>query len=459
MNDKVSKLNIKNDFSGSRLVFFDDEMASNNLADFLLKHKQINPTSIFDFLLFGSVLPPASPLLGVSQLYPSESRADNVSSFEYNQTDFTVHKKSIDYFVDKLDELLAKYFSEHKDIDGILLSGGIDSAILASYISKDAKVITWGGEISDGREVSFAQKTSEKFGFENHHVVFADYEKDMLLFKEVVKKMNIPILFNSSIPFIRMSDIAKELGVKKLLIGQNADTLCMSYPAPVYTKFFSRLNKFLPFNPLFFLKRRQKHLLHTKQTIEILAYFKSLGVFPGEWISVPSQYFKDKQTFIDSFKVNNIDQKIILTEELLSESRRNQICQNEIPALFGIMSMCPFYQKEIVELMLSVPKKIRKKENYGKVILRKLAEKRGVPYEVIHKQKSGLSYKIADLVNQDQYKTMWDIMEKDQLMNCFVDIHSIRASSEKNYLLFVMLSSLYYWFEIVAKPAGLKVDK
>lgn len=330
---------------------------------------------------------------------------------------------------------------------------------MASYLSKNSACITWGGWGENTGDVKYSKITREKLGIRDHFFVYADYEKDLELYKEVVRKLKIPILFNNAVPYIRMAEFAAGIGKKNWFMGQNADTLFMAYPAPVFTKKLIKINNFLPFNPFFFLKSRKKYLFSTTSMVRLFAYFKSSGVFPGRWLNIPKKYFFEKESYINKFLPHaDSAQKIILTEEILTEARRNQICQNEIPALYNIEVNCPFFNKKIVELALSIPNRLRRRGGYNKIILKELAKKRGIPELVINKKKSGLSYGYKDFMGKKMHISVWDKMEKDDLLNSFINVKEIRKERENSFLTFNILSSLYYWIELVARPNNLRIE-
>ncbi len=452
------KAALSSDFSGSRLVFFDEGKSSSRLGDFMSAHSVIDSSSLYDFLLYGSILPPRSPLQGVAQLYPGETRHANASRLEYQEMQYDVHKKSIDKLVDEFEASLEAEVGR-RSADTVLLSGGIDSAILLSYLPKGATCITWGGKGVQTDDVAYSKLSAAQFEAGEHHFEFADYDRDFALYKKAVQKLGIPILFNSAVPFLRMAERGRAEGVSRWFVGQNADTVFMAYPAPVLTKRLSMLNRAIPFNPLRILAGRKGYLFSTPSTVRILAYFKSLGVFPGPWISPPDAVFTEKEAILRSIPATTEEQRIIVLEELLTESRRNQICQNEIPALQGIESLCPYYSESFVKLALSVPEGIRSLKGYDKVVLRELARRRGVPEAVIYKKKTGLSYGLNAFMNEKRHLPVWDAMEQDADLNALVDIRAIRTRQQENYLTFIMLSSLHYWFEFVARPKGLALPK
>jgi len=444
-----------NDFSGARLHFFDDIYESGALADFIGTHKIIDRSSLLDFLLFGSILPPRSPLAGVRQLYPGETFAEGNSTLAYLDMSYAVQRMDSTEFVEKFDELLTEYFHEVPNASTVLLSGGIDSAILLSYLPGGAQAITWGGRGEESPDVQYSKITARQYKVSEHHTLLADYDRDFALYRQAVEKLKIPILFNSAVPFLRMAEEGKRLGMAEWLVGQNADTLFMSYPAPVLTNRLSKLNTLFPWNPLGYLPYRKAYGLRTKSHVRLLAYFKSLGIFPGSWLHVPEAYFVEKEILFNHIPAQNAQQKIIVLEELLTESRRNQICQNEIPSLYGITSVCPYYDERFVRLALSIPPHLRRSNGYAKTLLKELARKRGVPEAVITKQKSGLSYGMGAFMAEGRHMALWDVMEKDIDLNSLIDVKSLREREEGNYLAYIMVSSLHYWFEWVARPHGL----
>jgi asparagine synthetase B (glutamine-hydrolysing) len=450
---------LKSDFSGSGTRFFDDTVESSMISNFFSTHKKINPSAIYDFLLYGAVLPPHSPLQEVSSLYPGEKRGGNQANIELSTLDLSIKRKGIDYFVEALDGLLRGYFDASSQKDKtLLLSGGIDSAILLSYLGKDTHCITWGGWGEKTTDVIFSKKTAEKFGVNKHDFVYASYEEDMNIYKELIKKIGLPILFSNAIPYIRMARLAQKHHIQEWYMGQNADTIFLSYPPIVYVRKLIFFNSFLPINPLLFSHHRKKYLFSTKSPVRLMAYFKSGGIYPGSWIHVPKNYFEEKEEVVrEVIPKGKTTQKIIFTEQLFTEARRNQLYQSQIPALFGIKTHCPYYQKEIVQLALHMPERLLMKDNYDKLILKKLAQKRGVPNIIIEKGKKGLSYNSRSILEQRLHVPVWNAMERDDFLNHFIDVSSIRSKMQENYFAFDILRSLYMWGQLVVKPQRLSL--
>lgn len=114
-------------------------------------------------------------------------------------------------------------YSKHKDI-GILLSGGIDSANLASYLKPGSHAYTF---VSDSgvfdKDLERAKYYCEKYGLVHHliDISFEDYKKYTPI---VMAHKNAPV--HSIEPQIYKAAInAKKDGVELIIVGESADLI------------------------------------------------------------------------------------------------------------------------------------------------------------------------------------------------------------------------------------------
>lgn len=116
---------------------------------------------------------------------------------------------------------------------GILLSGGIDSALVAA-VAKDKSstpIKTFTVGFAEGLfksdEIEMAQVTAETLGLENIHtrVTFTDFIADL---KNIVQIVEEPIATNSIIPMYSLSRLVSQ-HVKVVLSGQGADEPLYGY--------------------------------------------------------------------------------------------------------------------------------------------------------------------------------------------------------------------------------------
>ncbi|EOZ96371.1 Asparagine synthetase [Indibacter alkaliphilus LW1] len=116
---------------------------------------------------------------------------------------------------------------------GILLSGGIDSAMVASiaqkYSNEPLKAFTIGfeGEHSED-EIEDAAETARILGLEHQFrkISFSDF---LQIFKKCIEIVEEPLATSSMIPMYFLSELASEY-VKVVLTGQGADEPLGGYP-------------------------------------------------------------------------------------------------------------------------------------------------------------------------------------------------------------------------------------
>lgn len=117
-------------------------------------------------------------------------------------------------------EKIDKFFVSEKT--ALLLSGGIDSAILASYLPKGAKAYTFKC-IADGAidETAQAKLYAEKYDLD-HEIIemyWSDFEE---LTPEILRADGVP--FHSiEVQLLKAAKLAKTNGIEKFIIGNGAD--------------------------------------------------------------------------------------------------------------------------------------------------------------------------------------------------------------------------------------------
>ncbi len=134
-------------------------------------------------------------------------------------------KSDVVYNADDIDKSIKKQL-ENIDLNktGIMLSGGMDSAILATYLPKGAKAYTMR-TLAEGsvNEVEQAQKIAEVCGLELKvvDITWEDYEKSIPV---LAKNKKSP--FHSIEPQIYKTLLtAKNDGCEYILSGENADSI------------------------------------------------------------------------------------------------------------------------------------------------------------------------------------------------------------------------------------------
>lgn len=143
--------------------------------------------------------------------------------FTHPKTEEKIGVKTAEEIDDAIKVQFEKLYSQHKNI-GILLSGGMDSANLASYLKNGSHAYTFtsaSGEFDD--DVKRAKYYCEKFGL-NHHLIEITFEDFKNYTPIVMASKDAPV--HSIEPQIYKAALhAKEDGVDLVIVGESADLI------------------------------------------------------------------------------------------------------------------------------------------------------------------------------------------------------------------------------------------
>ncbi len=128
--------------------------------------------------------------------------------------------KTIDDIEKVIQNKIQEFYIPNKT--AILLSGGMDSAILASYVPKGTKAYTFKC-IADGAidETSQAKKYCDKYGL-NQEIIEMNWSDFEELTPEILKADGVP--FHSiEVQLLNAAKYAKSQGIERIIIGDSAD--------------------------------------------------------------------------------------------------------------------------------------------------------------------------------------------------------------------------------------------
>lgn len=289
---------------------------------------------------------------------------------------------------------------------GVLLSGGVDSALVAGIASKHVnyqmKAFTVGFDSKFAvNEIDMAKETADCFGLE-HHVVKMDAENFFDIFTECTRVVEEPLGADSLIPMYYLSKLASQY-VKVVLTGQGADEplggynryqgeiLRQTYP----NCFFQLMNFLLPFIHL-----KKESLIRGARSLaiqnDVRRFINSYCIFTDEEISALTgkdigslstdiyQYFYDLVTdeMQDAVSKNmTIDQHIDLADNLLAYT-------DKITMNFALECRVPLLDLELVNYIEELPTEFKIKRHQGKVIHKTFA-KSYLPNHIVNRPKLG----------------------------------------------------------------------
>ena len=417
--------------------------------------KEINNNSVDHFLSLRYNPAPETLIKNINKLEPGSYLTYTVNSHLYNKKKFYTeppqqhHDLSESNALEGLDFLLNQAVQRQLLSDvpiGLLLSGGLDSALLGSlmsrYTSYKLNSYTVGFEGStDYDELSDARISAEFIGT-NHHEEYISkksyfnyLEKSFFHTEEPISEPTIPALFHVS------SMAAKD--VKVVFSGQGADEPMAGYKRYKGEFYISRFEGLINLIPSSLLKVLKSHkaglsqLIHTANyTNQFDRFLRIFEIFKNneknilynkemlESIDLNFEYlFRDlyhsSKGLHDSLnRLLYIDTRSMLPDNLL-------LFNDKITMACSLENRVPFLDNDLVNFIERMPVKYKIKDGKSKYLLRKMAA-RYLPYSIINRKKRG-------------FNTPFSVWLKDPTNGYFLDLikSSGSFSSQKFNLDFI----------------------
>ncbi|NHE57114.1 asparagine synthase (glutamine-hydrolyzing) [Cyclobacterium plantarum] len=480
------KLLIARDFFGVKPLYYsstsDGFLFSSELRPIksIIKNISIDSNSLSTLLRLRYVPSPYTLYKNIYKVRPGHFIEVDLSKERINPNeqaltinDSKLFSGSFDDAVDQYNELFSASVKRQlmSDVEiGIMLSGGVDSAMVASIAAKNGSRQTKAFTVGyDGKyasdEISDAQETARLLNLE-HHIVKISNNDYHDLFAQCVEITEEPTATTSTIPFYCLSKLASE-HVKVVLTGQGADEPLGGYfrykeellrqklPNFVLDPFCSLVNN-LPIKSEKI--RRATQALPIRNDIE--RFDEAYSIFPYtqiekligksdnrslEAIQYNYDLYKAKNLPHSAFRMMKIDARMNLADDLLNYT-------DKISMHFALETRVPILDTELVSFIESLPLSYKVNLFKGKIAHKKNAEKI-LPGNIINRPKKDFKSPtnewfrndigtIGDLLTQSNTKfaSFFDRLE----INRTLELHKKGYNMEKQ--LFLLLS-IYYWLE------------
>jgi len=353
---------------------------------------------------------------------------------------------------------------------GVLLSGGIDSALVAyyaqKYSTKPIKTFTIGfSEDDDSDETSDARESARILGTDHYEIKITDNQFEDV-FKKCIEIVEEPLGTTSIIPMYFLNELVASHGINVVLTGQGADEPLGGYTRyrgemmygkvpPVLLNFFKPLSGIVKNESIY----RAINSLGEKDTIKRWELIYSL--FSDKEIkklinvdeSKSSEFIKYFYDLLDGKSKNG-------TNAMMSNDMRMNLCDDlllytdKISMNFSIEARVPMLDNDLVDFIESLPLEYKINGKDGKYIHKKFAES-VLPKEIIYRKKKGFKSPTEKWFKGEKglmYKNM--LMQKKSKFSEFFDINEVgkifdtHMSGKRNMekQLFTLIS-IYYWME------------
>ena len=353
---------------------------------------------------------------------------------------------------------------------GVLLSGGIDSALVAYYAQKHCdkpvKTFTIGfSENDDADETLDAKETARILGTEHYEIKISDEDFESI-FQKCIDIVEEPLGTTSIIPMYYLNELVASYDIKVVLTGQGADE-----PLAGYTRYRGE-NMYGKFPP--FLLNFLKPFSGLIKNESIYRAINSLGEksTTKRWELIYT-LFRDKEikklikvNESNSIELINYFYKLLegnnkdSTSAMMSNDIRMNLCDDlllytdKISMNFSIEARVPMLDNDLVDFIESLPLEYKLEGKEGKYIHKKFAESI-LPKEIIYRKKKGfksptekwfkgekgLKYKNMLIQKDSKFSELFDINEVSKIFEIHMDG---KRNMEKQ--LFTLIS-IYYWME------------
>lgn len=361
---------------------------------------------------------------------------------------------------------------------GMLLSGGLDSAVVAALAQKHSptklKAFTIGFEglhIED--EIENAQQTAELLGLD-HYTKKISFENFLDIFKETTRIIEEPLATTSVIPMYYLSEMASK-HVKVVLTGQGADEPLggyQRYQGELISSMIPRgairaVGKLLPY-----MQIKNERLLRASHSLgemnDVKRFLKVYSIFQQKEIKALLNMEEEKAFDLISYFYNiHSGQESSSVERMMAIDVRMNLADDlllytdKITMNFSLECRVPMLDVELIAYIESLPVNQRLAVRKTKIVHKQFAKKI-LPDVIINRKKIGFDSptKLWFQKYTDQIRELLitpsiftQIFNKKELEKIIVQ-HANGYNREKQLFL---LMSIYYWLENLETSHGPKL--
>tara|TARA_Y100001935_G_C17294002_1_gene505062 strand:- start:477 stop:2252 length:1776 start_codon:yes stop_codon:yes gene_type:complete len=390
--------------------------ASNTKALLAKKNldKKINPIGLhFQFSLHGVIPAPDTIIKNINKLPPSHqmtiSKEKKIEITNYWNLDNKIIEQNvsaIDWKDNIRDSIIQSIRKRNFASDvpvGLLLSGGLDSSLLAALSAEAGieELITFSVGFEDypeekGSEFEFSDQIVKKFKTKHHKFLISNDEVLSRL-PEAVDAMSEPMFGQDSIAFFLLSEKVAQK-IKVVQSGQGADEVFGGYfwyLKMMEEKNGTRLDRF-------------KKYYFDREHSELGEMFERKYInenYTAEFIENKLEN-SDSREFIDS--VLQLDVTTLIVDDPIKRV-------DNMTMAFGLEARMPYMDYELVELAMSCPNEIKIGKS-GKAILKQIA--RGLlPDSVIDRPKGYFPVPALKYVRGNFLEFMRDVINSEACKN------------------------------------------
>ncbi len=437
-------------------IIFGSELKS--LVSFYMFKREINKKSLQNFLKFSYINSPDTIFKNTYKLEPASilrfNSNKNVTKSNYWKLDFNYgnqfnNHKNDEEKIEKLSNLLEDSISKRMISDvplGVMLSGGIDSSLVAAIAQKNStkKVNTYsiGFKNKGFDESKYASKVSKILSTSHNEFILDDYSVEDLV-EKIPLYYDEPFADSSQIPSMLISSQLKKK-VTVALTGDGGDEVFGGYSRYIWGNKFSKICKLIPF---LFRNIISKSLqLIPSEKINNINELIPVSILPpqlGDRVKKIGRILSSKSNYEIYLKlITQMDEKILLNQAHTKNNLDESIfLKNNISKAMQIMDLknylpgdiltkidrasmasslelrSPLLDYRLIEFSFNNlnPNDVIYK-NKGKYILRKILKKY-IPKNLINRPKMGFAIPLSKWLRGRLKNWMIDTLDSKKIKN------------------------------------------
>jgi len=426
---------------------------------------QVNYDGLLQYLYYGYVPDPITAFTPIQKLPPGhllEFQRGEVRVRQYWDLPAfsTHHPRSEEECLEELEQKLAEAVKIRLISDvplGAMLSGGVDSstvvALMARASSAPVKTFSIGFKQADFDESKYAQIVAERFGTDHHNLIL---EPDVVeTVEELSRSLEEPFGDSSMLPTYYVSKLARQ-HVTVALSGDGGDELFAGYDRyavharrqafekiPSWARSFYREQVFpripgnlrgrkFSYNVSLPWKERYVDGLSFVPAFEremplLSPEFRAMLHAGHDPQHVLMNYFAKASTSDPVSQMLYVDAKTYMVADILTKVDRMSMATSlEVRA--------PILDHKFVEFVTSLPIEWKLRGRQQKYILRRLAERVGVPREVLYRQKQGFSLPLVHWIRHElKDLIMTLLLEPRTLQRGYFDQRGIKRLLDEHF--------------------------
>ncbi len=385
-------------------------------------------------------------------------------------------KKLVNIYGDLFEKAVERQLMADVDL-GILLSGGVDSALVAAIAQKrtDKKLksftIGFEGEHRELDEISYARETADILGLD-HYEQKINFPNFLTSIKKIVQVVEEPIATTSIIPMYFLSQLAAS-HVKVVLSGQGADEPLGGYnkyralPHLETARFFKNLSPALDkFN---FVYKNREHLrrflkaIQPKDKVSSWLEYSSISslnevanLINSKNSSQQINEIQNNETLISDIWKNRTPGNGKIKDLFLYYDLRTSLADDllmytdKITMNFGLECRVPILDNNLIAFIESLDSKYKYNSRKGKIIHKAFAMEY-LPSSIINRKKMGFQSPTESWFRENIDELENIFLDNPDFLNLFnsnkvrelLNRHKKGENLEKQIFLLLSLNYLY----------------